>query len=209
MSNLHIGNIDLNDCKNFQFLYGSQLYGTLFGIYGKFNTTSVDNAYHIKHIEFKTVNYKGILDINISDIKRPVSMDYQPPQDPNANEDAPLPPIQKVLVFLLEVQALKDRDLDIQFMNFIDENGGDANGITVNQNNFLHIDRRLKKMHENGEALKNNIFDTEFYYREGMLQDGEAYTTVDHAPDTLSSSPASLFMSHSGGICPRGTVKIR
>ncbi|GAA0726328.1 hypothetical protein GCM10009430_33180 [Aquimarina litoralis] len=209
MSNLHIGNVDLTDNENFQFLYGSQLYGTLFGIYGKFTTTEAEEGYYIQEIEFKTINYKGILNINISDLKRPESKDYQPPQDPNADEESPMPTIQKVLVFLIEVQALKTADPDIEYMNFIHQNGGNENGIKVDKNNFLHFDRRLKKIHENGEALKNNVFDSEFYYREGILQDGDQYPEVCPKPKTQSDGPVSLLMSHSGGICPRGTVKIR
>ncbi|MEX0274364.1 MAG: hypothetical protein AB3N16_08305, partial [Flavobacteriaceae bacterium] len=33
---------------------------------------------------------------------------------------------------------------------------------------YLHVDRRVKQLHDKGEPIINGIFDDEFYFREGV-----------------------------------------
>jgi hypothetical protein len=53
----------------YQFLYGSQLYGTLFGVYGRFGgQRSADgDTYYIESLELKLVNYQGVVNIGFID----------------------------------------------------------------------------------------------------------------------------------------------
>jgi len=50
--------------NTWQFIYGSQLYGTLFGIYAKFH----GNEDTINSIEFQLRNYKGIINLGIETV---------------------------------------------------------------------------------------------------------------------------------------------
>lgn len=51
----------------FHFIYGSQLYGTLFGVFGKFNASKgVDGAITFDKMELKLFNYVGVVNIGFS-----------------------------------------------------------------------------------------------------------------------------------------------
>ena len=57
----------------YHFIYGSQLYGTVFAIYGKFNIefAQEEGGCKVWSIELKLVNYKGILNIGFTK-KKPI-----------------------------------------------------------------------------------------------------------------------------------------
>jgi hypothetical protein len=52
----------------FQFVYGSQLYGTLFGVYARFKATESDDGQwlYVKSLSLRLLNYQGILNIGFT-----------------------------------------------------------------------------------------------------------------------------------------------
>ncbi|UXE67348.1 MAG: hypothetical protein KA713_01715 [Chryseotalea sp. WA131a] len=67
--------VDLRNTVNgekdvFHLIYGSQLYGTIFAVYGKFigNEVTVENkvTYEVSKIYLKLLNYKGMINIGFS-----------------------------------------------------------------------------------------------------------------------------------------------
>lgn len=212
---IHLGHVDLTNQTDFQFLYGSQLYGTLFGVYGRFTAnkeTDEDSktVYYIEKIEFKTINYKGILDINIVDIDR---VYYLPREDKDYKmviaslEKEEEEETDTVAVFRIEVQAHHTSDKNLLTKHYLNENGGSTNGLRIKQNQLIHFDRRLKPIHEPKKALHDNIFDTEFYFREGLSDEHGNYKERTPKPLEMKDMGASIQISHSSGICPRSTLK--
>ena len=189
----YYGNIDLKENTKFQFLYGSQLYGTLFGVYGLFTTTSDVNNYYIEKIEFKVINYKGILDIDLIQVSKPEWID--------TNDNDPKEP-DAVFAFQIEVQGAKSSNKTIT-KNYID--GNHPKGLEVERNSYLHFDRRLKHIHPNKETILNGIFDSEFYYREGLEPLG-GFPSLTPAPQLYDGKP-TYNSQHAGGICPRSNMK--
>lgn len=49
----------------YQFVYGSQLYGTLFGVFAKFTArkSKEKNVYHVTAFSLKLLNYQGVINI--------------------------------------------------------------------------------------------------------------------------------------------------
>ncbi len=65
--------VDLGYVKNgnksvYQFIYGSQLYGTLFGVFARFHTKTSrnDNSYLIREISLLLINYHGTLNLGFT-----------------------------------------------------------------------------------------------------------------------------------------------
>lgn len=60
--------IEPDDKTPLQFLYGSQLYGTLFGISGDFQVKHIEgDEYEIQSVTLKLYNYKGVLNIGFTE----------------------------------------------------------------------------------------------------------------------------------------------
>jgi hypothetical protein len=56
-----------------QFVYGSQLYQTLFAVYANFRTTAAPGGGLLVHdVRLKLINYQGVLNIGFIDEKEPV-----------------------------------------------------------------------------------------------------------------------------------------
>jgi hypothetical protein len=52
----------------YQFIYGSELYGTLFGVFARFETTEIDeDTCSVNSVMFKLFNYRGIVNIGFTD----------------------------------------------------------------------------------------------------------------------------------------------
>lgn len=58
------------DNPDYQFVYGSQLLGTFFGIFANFKTEA-ESKYSVKinSVSFGLINYKGVLNFGIKDVK--------------------------------------------------------------------------------------------------------------------------------------------
>lgn len=133
------GYIDLSNNKDFQEIYSSQLYGNFFGIFSSFQVNDIKNdCYELSSMELQLFNYKGVINMGINNAE-----------------------IFKVeegkFIIKLEVQALNDQD----------SCGFNCNNILIPKGSQILVDRRLKKMHADCSALRDGLFDDEFYYREG------------------------------------------
>jgi len=140
----YTGTIDLSDShkERNQMIYASQLYGTFFAIYAYFEAESTNNPLHkkINRIQFNIINYKGPLDIGISEIKYYVN-----------NRS-----------FEIKVRALIDplTQHEIVF----------SNGLLVKKEEEILFLRNLEPLSsKSGDKNKYHVFDSEFYARDGIL----------------------------------------
>lgn len=64
---LDITNSGTDEKPVYQFVYGSQVYGTLFGIYGRFKTTKLaDEKYSVDELTLKLLNYQGVMNVGFT-----------------------------------------------------------------------------------------------------------------------------------------------
>ncbi|WP_046744615.1 hypothetical protein [Kordia zhangzhouensis] len=143
------------DCQDrWQTVYTSSLYGTMFSIFGKFTYNEVDGKLSIK---LKLINYKGIINLGIH------SADFQKLRRRievyDNSIDKKIIRVISLKVNLKGVHENKTYDLEIDPTLSEDDFKKDI---------YLEIDRELLPL-ENDicNELKDDIFDTEFYYRDG------------------------------------------
>ena len=173
-------------------------------IYAKVKTdhTSEKDNYFLEEAELKIINYKGLIDIGITraefeDLRGDKMNDY------NSK-------------FKIEVRAhYKSSTDDLKVKNINSKQG------LPKSKSLLLIDRRVRPMHldvskggtlddvtnKNAVALKNGIFDTEFFYRDGILENGEYYDRVSPKPEEWDD-----IVTHNIGLasprCPRSRITI-
>ncbi|WP_036150758.1 hypothetical protein [Maribacter forsetii] len=187
------GYIDLKDNSEWQEIYSSQLYDTFFGIFAIFTCdgSSKNDSYILSKMKLTIINYKGVCDLGITDVEI------------NATSDS------SKFILKIEVQALNGSttcDLD-------------CNDLKIPRNKAeILVDRRVKKMHSNGSALSNGLFDNEFYYREGIADDNGNLPFPKRTPiplvwsDDLPKEILEEFINPSLGVggskCPRRRIKV-
>lgn len=176
--------IDLSKNDEFQEIYSSQLYGNFFGIFSSFKAgSSNDDCFELNNMELKIINYKGVVNMGISDAEL-----YKLEENR--------------YVLKLEVQALNN-----QYTCNLN-----CDNIVIPKGSKILIDRRLKRMHPDCLALRNGLFDNEFFYREG----GDVYPERKPKPlewsEKLSDEIMNNFISDEafqGDIqCPRRIVSV-
>lgn len=187
------GYVNLNDNDKYQPIYASQLYGTFFSVFAKLTTDGTNKDYYvIKKIDLKLVIYKGIIDIGITQAA------FETESQKNK-----LGEIVKINPTInMEVQALYDSEPKDLIVSNIDPTFK-----FYKNKDFLRVERKLKRMHGDNRAIKNGIFDTEFYYREGPLTSEEKYPKVCPKPDEWGE----LTQIHPEGYigkCPRSKLKV-
>lgn len=141
------------DGNYYQFLYASQLYGTLFGIYGLFDCEISNDICTLKNVKLKLINYKGCVNMGIVEAK-------YIPSTKNLN---------------IEVQPLSGVD-EFPFP-FVDAKG---NYPVVSSGDFVIVNRILKTddrriqsctMNEDGSKSRGKVFfDDELNYRDGYYE---------------------------------------
>ena len=188
-----IGNIDLENERDFQAIYSSQLYGTFFMIYAKFKSKS-STKYELENIELKLLNFKGLLNLGLTRARFV--------QIKDADEKVTGGKI------IIEVQALHTNT----YLKSVDN----VNGNSFSVNDFINVDRRVKMMDPNNE--KSNVFDEEFLYREGFRRNPSApgdLTTVQTESFNKTPFPHGDYsqdevtvVAFTGFLCPRSQNKI-
>ncbi len=174
-----IGNVNLHNTSDYQLIYSSQLYGTFFNLYAKFDASLNGDIYTIKTISLKVINYKGIVNIGISR----ASQLLPDPNDTNGH------------VLNLEVQALNgNTDVELKNLNY-----------AIKRGENLNVDRKLIPMHTNGNPMNNSLFDEEFFFREGVYADNKF---PRRKPDPNEVVDNSLTDIKGGWICPRSTNSV-
>lgn len=180
---------DQGKVSRFQLAYASQLYGTFFAVYARFNCDRVDtDKMRINRIDFLLFNYKGPLMMKIlPEWEKPV---FYPE---NADVDA-----TRSLDIVMNVQANLDEEELVDAGTMIDGVNATTNQIgkldpeskivtmdLTSQNlagdyvlkagDYIRINRQLKSM-AYGDTSKttlrqmafvNGHFDSEFYVRDG------------------------------------------
>lgn len=64
---LDITNSGTDEKPVYQFVYGSQVYGTLFGIYGRFKITDLgDEKYSVNELTLMLLNYQGVINVGFT-----------------------------------------------------------------------------------------------------------------------------------------------
>ena len=170
----------------FQFLYGSQLYGTLFGIYGNFKTVKNGNDMLIKEIDFQLINYKGMINIGFT----PNKIVY--------NDDADK-------IFYLKVQEMQtERKHRCKLKDPIKITSGNRMPITFHrivyplQGFEFPVDESGVKtggIRERDVNRNMKLFDVEFNYRDGTFlrdrnhQKGMYGEDIDPEKRMLLASP--------------------
>ncbi len=153
-----ITTIDLSkpfDENIYQFIYGSQLYGTSFAVYGLFDCTPFeDNSTKINRIRFKLINYRGCVNIGVDHIEELI-----------IRKGNLLLPVIKIFVRPLTPSFksidyyIKDEDLRVS-----------------NDQPFfvkrlaMPFDSRIVGSNESGRGQEKIFFDTEFNYRDGYFE---------------------------------------
>ena len=149
------GSVVLQNDLGLQEVYSSQNYGTFYSIYLSLECSpnpKDKNVINLTNIRFTIVNYKGILNLGIVDVK------YKP-KDPKG-----------YIEFKINVRAM-ERNRDFPLI----KGNGEPKVISINRNKVknIRITRKLLKMNEFNPYLSPNhpnnaVFDNEFYYRDGL-----------------------------------------
>lgn len=147
---------------HFQFVYASQIYGTFFGIYAKFDIRKDGTRAMLKKIRFRIINYKGVINIGITGIKTTY-------KNPNNNP-------RRVIEFTIKLQGLRNPLLDFIY------NPKD-NTEFLESGHKLKVGRLLesfvgKDRNDLFNSRGNGAFDEEFYFRDGLFP-------IDHKTSDL------------------------
>lgn len=135
--------------NRFQLIYATHLYGTLFGLFSRFQTAEEDGTLIIKQIDFYGINYKGPINLGINKI--------------DINDDD-----SDLLRIDLKLQA-DDTEIHTREINKKGLN------IPISANQSLLVERELLPMQgdttlpDEVRAFKNGKFDSEFFERDGLF----------------------------------------
>ncbi|NOY47051.1 MAG: hypothetical protein GXO84_02350, partial [Chlorobi bacterium] len=166
--------------------------GTFFSVFAKVDATNDDkkNYCELNSMELKIMNYKGVINLGITQAK--------------------LIPIEYKGTFRaklsIEVQALYNMPNE-----FVLVEGSEDLRLTEGQR--ISVERFLKPMHdtknEKGKQLSNQVFDEEFFYREGNLYDNDYAKRNEHTGDLWETEIKTVKGSSVGGwICPYAEVAV-
>lgn len=194
--NLITANIDFSNNEDYQTIYASQLYGTFFAIYAKLTTSKYTDYYTLNDANLYLVNYKGNLDLGI------VQADFFEVKNTENNTVSG--------GFKIEVQALyQSKPENLKVKNI------DTNLKFNTKESFLFVDRRLKRIHPQNDtndiAIKDGVFDTEFYYRDGYI-DNSKYKALkvcqSSKPKEWSDEADNFSIAPGNPKCPRSKMLI-
>ncbi|MEL6559955.1 MAG: hypothetical protein AAFQ94_17330 [Bacteroidota bacterium] len=151
-----------DDIERYQFIYATQLYETLFGVYGKFNVVQQGDSSVITSIDFIGINYKGPITLSV------FPQFDQPTYATDSDSD------RKMLEMNLYLQAGKSSPQNINsYVVNLKELYPDET-FTLKNNDYLKIQRKLvpmvtdNKLPVSERAFSNGQFDSEFYERDGL-----------------------------------------
>ncbi len=200
--------INLRDDQNHQLVYTSQVYGTFFSVYAKFNLdpnqstysnqVSGKSVFYVESIDFEVINYKGLINIGLVDVILPSH--YMNEVNQTLTEE--------------NQDTIKVFNLVMRGMGGLNERGS-INGIPktslkkelgmeITSDDLMYFKRTLKRLHHDDREVGNGIFDEEFYYREG-IPPFEAREEI--IPDEVMPNLATIkFRSTSGPMCPENKL---
>ena len=154
--------------NRFQLIYATHLYGTLFGVFARFQTEKIDDdSIKVKMIDFMGINYKGNINLGIKGIKVNEVVDdvlkidlilqadgtgfrtkeFLKPDLPEVmQEDEPRPHFDNIII-------KKDQSLEVIR--------------TLVPMNIDHPD--YENLQDEIRAFKDGKFDSEFFIRDGLF----------------------------------------
>lgn len=148
----------------YHFLYGSQLYGTLFGVFGRFKTKPVGtDSLEVQSLSLYLFNYQGLLNIGFAN-RNPIFQERDPNPDPELHN-------QKTITIYVRGGSRKlEKTLKFKPGELIVPKGGRTRvimnrllfpllGYGVGKNPYLPLP---------SPNPKDVLFDTEFQYRNGI-----------------------------------------
>ena len=149
------------DNDRFQVVYASQRYGTFFGVFAKFKIRKEENKTLMDQIDFELINYKGLVNISL------VQIDI----DTEAKET-----IRDVDVILakLDFQQAMGPAVTERSFSF-------ANPIEIKSDSYFSIVSDLLPLsgdHNIKEAFVNGFFDSEYFYRDGLVTQPREVTSI-------------------------------
>jgi hypothetical protein len=159
----------------------SQVYGTFFGIYARFELLKMGNRNKLNQIHFRIINYKGLINIGIDKVKLP----------PNSGRD----PNKISINFILKgyMKPVQDCICDL-----VDENIFLANGTEIT---FTRI---MSEFVANADDHFNEgAFDEEFYFRDGLFPISAPVSRLEDEIEAQSTSGPKL-----GKRCPITLIRI-
>ncbi len=163
---------------DFQFLVASQLYGTFFGIYGQFIGKCNNGKATVEKIVFRIINYKGIVNLGIADIK--------------------FKPASKKIKFIITLRGLGSIVQNVTFKP-------DPGPLILNQKNEIVIERQLQSfIGSNDEIFSSGTFDEEFYFRDGLFPLSAPKAALEKMIDKIEREANGGI----GSRCPKGLVRI-
>ncbi|WP_299684209.1 hypothetical protein [uncultured Dokdonia sp.] len=135
------GTFILNDNGRYQAIYGSQNYQTYYTIYANF---TFENDI-LQTIDLELINYKGIINMGFL--------------NPNGGDIA-VNLSEDVLVLDMPIKGMTGHthtQIDVSSKN-----------INISNINNINVFRLLHPLFSHSRHMENNIFDSEFFYRNGI-----------------------------------------
>lgn len=201
MSDFYTQYVNLKNVQSFQSVYASQVYGTFFTVNARFHTDENHpevlanpdkDLYFITKIDFRVINYKGILNIGLQDVEPPSNFMSQ------VNEVIPSSQENSVKAFKLVTRAMGGFDGEGSEQPKLDF-PLDMN-MLVNPGDTLYFRRVQKHLHSDESDEHNGIFDDEFWYRDGL---NRSQRVLPPRPDQeMVDFGAVQFGFASGPLCP-------
>ncbi|CAL2084177.1 conserved hypothetical protein [Tenacibaculum sp. 190524A05c] len=168
MSNLTTS-INLKDSGRHQFLIASQNYGTFYCIYGKFHLK--ENSNILSHVELELLNYKGTCNLGFVNHNDHNQIRVSTTTD---NLD------KKILFIEIPLVGFENNTkTNITATNFIENEE-----INIDNIDGVRVFRGLVK----NQNIIDKIFDEEFSYRDGKIED-------DRYNDDELTPPIGLYLS--------------
>lgn len=149
MRNNFIGTFNLKNQNDKQFIYSSQLYGTFFNIYAQ--PILNENETELITLRLFLINYKGHLNLGLLKTE---------------NESQSIELNEGKVEFKVHVRALETINGEEESVNL------NFNGIRLDEIKEWVVDRELHPIENgvrSGESTLNQVFDTEFFDRDGIF----------------------------------------
>ncbi|MDW3191053.1 MAG: hypothetical protein R8G66_01775 [Cytophagales bacterium] len=202
--------INLEDNESFQLVYTSQLYGTFFAVYARFNWTESrpptsegeKKKYIIQSIDFEVINYKGLINIGIVEVLIPTEFLAQLDERLNADKKG------TVKAFNLVMRGMggskhSDRSNPRTEVSWPGPDREPLN-LEIASDDLIYFKRTIERLHSDGTPEENGLFDDEFWYREGTKDTIEKRKPIPE----LEMPSASTFNFDSGPLCPESKNRV-
>lgn len=165
--------------NDFQLVYASQVYGTFFGIYARFDFARQSERLKLNKITFRIINYKGQINIGIDAVGLPP---YKQKDPKNLN-----------ITFHLKgyMPALQDYECDFTKDEIYLEDGSQ-----------ITFKRTMRNFTERPDDTFNmGAFDDEFYFRDGLFP-------IKAPVSDLEDKIEAQFPNRIGKRCPWNIVRV-